>query len=121
MSRNEGQVQISRVSESATNPGGTSAPITSRPTTLVSAPSRLSVLQVSPRAFLAVLNGASVTHKPAVGTRVRYTLNVAAQVRFTVRRVEQGRRLLAAASRCLTGTASHHNARDTSSCRAVSL
>jgi len=87
-----------RVSESATNSGGTSAPMTSRPTTLVSAPTRLSILRVFPRAFRAALNGASVTHKPTVGTRVRFTMNVAGLVRFTVERVAQGRRV---ARRCV--------------------
>ena len=80
-----------RVSESATGPGGTSASATSRPTRLVRAELRLGALRVSPRRFRAALTGASVTQKAAVGTRVRFTLNVAGQVRFTVQRASQGR------------------------------
>jgi hypothetical protein len=103
-----------RVSESATNPGGTSAPMASRPTTLVSAPTRLSILRVFPRAFRAALNGASVTHKPTVGTRVRFTMNVAGPVRFTVERVAQGRRV---ARRCVQ--LSHGNSKSPPSTRFI--
>jgi endoglucanase len=65
------------------------------PSTTSSSPvAAVTALHLSPPAFRAARSGASV--RPAavrMGTRVRYTLNVAATVRFTVQRASMGRRV----------------------------
>ncbi|HEX8206272.1 MAG TPA: PKD domain-containing protein, partial [Solirubrobacteraceae bacterium] len=62
----------------------------------------VSDLGVSPRTFAAAARGASVAQRRRrTGTRVTYDLNVAADVRFTVRRRARGRRV---GGRCVKPT-----------------
>ena len=64
-------------------------------------------LSIAPRAFRAARSGPSslATVSSRVGTRVRYRVNVAAEVRFTVRRTPPGRRVgSGSAARCVAPT-----------------
>ena len=69
----------------------------------------LSRLKLSPTAFLAARSGASVVAaKTRTGTIVSYRLSAAATVRFTVRRVSNGRR---SGKRCVKPTTKNRKAR----------
>jgi hypothetical protein len=53
----------------------------------------LSALSVFPHKLRAARTGKSITASPRVGTKVRFKLNVAANIRFTVKRQTEGRRI----------------------------
>jgi hypothetical protein len=76
-----------------------SPPTTSPPMSMSGSPPPpvLSGLSVSPHKFHAARTGKSVTTSRRVGTQVRFRLNVAASLRFTVNRQMEGRRI---ANRC---------------------
>jgi len=98
-----------RVAEIAVNSAGQGLPAAvSSPTAVVKMLPRLSALSVSPRAFSAVDHGGSVTTTPQLGTKVHYKLNLAATVRFTIRRMLDGRQV---ADRCETPSRKNRNAR----------
>jgi hypothetical protein len=69
----------------------------------------VTALRLSPTVFRAARSGASLTAAAArTGTRVRYTLNVPATVRFTIRRSSIGRR---AGGRCVKPSRANRNRR----------
>ena len=82
-----------RVQESATNAIGMGTPAASGPTPIVRALPKLGSLSVTPRSFRAARTHRSTTTSPNVGTKVDYTLNVAATVRVTVEHVLDGRQV----------------------------
>jgi hypothetical protein len=79
-----------------------SATTTSRPPVSV-----VAALRLSPTAFRAARAGASLGKAAArTGTRVRYTLNLPATVRFTIQRSSSGRR---AGARCVKPSRANRN------------
>lgn len=96
-----------RVQETATNAGGDGTSAVSAPTAAIAASPRLTILTITPRAFRAARTGPTVTASPNLGTRIRFTLDVSARVRFTVERIVNGRQ---AGRRCVP-TSSQNQAR----------
>lgn len=84
------------------------AAMTSPLTTPVKQPPKLSALSVSPRRFRAARRGSSVTRSSRLSTRVDYSLNIIASVRFTLHRVIHGRQV---GRRCHAPARSNRNAR----------
>jgi hypothetical protein len=85
----------------------TSGPATSPPTAPAKALPGLSALSVSPRRFRAAHRGPSVTRSPRLSTRVHFRLNTIASVRFTFRRVVDGRKV---GRRCQAAARTDRNA-----------